>query len=75
MIELGYYKHFKGSIYEVIGIGKHSETLEELVIYKSTKDNSIWVRPLSMWNETVEKDNNIYKRFEYIGKNINLTNN
>ena len=67
MIELGYYKHFKGSIYEVIGIGKHSETLEELVIYKSTKDNSIWVRPLSMWNETVEKDNNIYKRFEYIG--------
>lgn len=75
MIELGYYKHFKGSIYEVIEIGKHSETLEELVIYKSTKDNSIWVRPLSMWNETVERDNNIYKRFEYIGKNINLTNN
>ncbi len=75
MIELGYYKHFKGNIYEVIGIGKHSETLEELVIYKSTKDNSIWVRPLSMWNETVERDNNIYKRFEYIGKNINLTNN
>ena len=75
MIELGYYKHFKGNIYEVIGIGKHSETLEELVIYKSIKDNSIWVRPLSMWNETVERDNNIYKRFEYIGKNINLTNN
>ena len=75
MIELGYYKHFKGNIYEVIGIGKHSETLEELVIYKSTKNNSIWVRPLSMWNETVERDNNIYKRFEYIGKNINLTNN
>ena len=75
MIELGYYKHFKGSIYEVIGIGKHSETLEELVIYKSLKDNSIWVRPLSMWNETVERDNKTYKRFEYIGKNINLTNN
>lgn len=70
MIELGYYKHFKGNIYEVIGIGKYSETLEELVIYKSIKDNSIWVRPLSMWNETVEKDNNTYKRFEYIGKNI-----
>ena len=74
MIELGYYKHFKGNIYEVIGIGKHSETLEELVIYKSTKDNSIWVRPLSMWNETIERDNKTYKRFEYIGKNINLTN-
>ena len=75
MIELGYYKHFKGNLYEVIGIGKHSETLEELVIYKSLKDNSIWVRPLSMWNETIERDNKIYKRFEYIGKNINLTNN
>lgn len=75
MIELGYYKHFKGNIYEVIGIGKHSETLEELVIYKSTKDKSIWVRPLSMWNETIERDNKTYKRFEYIGKNINLTNN
>ena len=75
MIELGYYKHFKGNLYEVIGIGKHSETLEELVIYKSLKDNSIWVRPLSMWNETIERDNNTYKRFEYIGKNINLTNN
>ena len=75
MIELGYYKHFKGNQYEVIGIGKHSETLEELVIYKSLKDNSIWVRPLSMWNETIERDNKTYKRFEYIGKNINLTNN
>lgn len=75
MIELGYYKHFKGNLYEVIGIGKHSETLEELVIYKSIKDNSIWVRPLSMWNETIERDNKTYKRFEYIGKNINLTNN
>ena len=74
MIELGYYKHFKGNLYEVIGIGKHSETLEELVIYKSLKDNSIWVRPISMWNETVERDNKTYKRFEYIGKNINLTN-
>ena len=71
MIELGYYKHFKGNLYEVIGIGKHSETLEELVIYKSLKDNSIWVRPLSMWNETIERDNKTYKRFEYIGKNIN----
>ena len=66
MIELGYYKHFKGNIYEVIGIGKHSETLEELVIYKSTKDNSIWVRPLSMWNEIVIKNNQEYKRFTYI---------
>ena len=75
MIELGYYKHFKGNLYEVIGIAKHSETLEELVIYKSLKDNSIWVRPLSMWNETIERDNKTYKRFEYIGKNINLTNN
>lgn len=54
MIKLGIYKHYKGNIYEVIGIGKHSETLEELVVYRSIKnENEIWLRPISMWNEEV----------------------
>lgn len=54
MIKLGIYKHYKGNIYEVIGIGKHSETLEELVVYRSIKNkNEIWLRPISMWNEEV----------------------
>ena len=54
MIKLGIYKHYKGNIYEVIGIGKHIETLEELVVYRSIKnENEIWLRPISMWNEEV----------------------
>ena len=75
-MKLGKYRHFKGNEYEVIAVANHSETMEKMVVYKALYgDREIWVRPLSMWNETVERDNNIYKRFEYIGKNINLTNN
>lgn len=66
-MQLGFYRHFKGGLYEVIGVAKHSETLEELVIYKSLQDQSFWVRPLSMWNERIEKDGKIYVRFTYIG--------
>lgn len=67
MMQLGFYRHFKGGLYEVIGIAKHSETLEELVIYRSLQDQNLWVRPLSMWNERIEKDGKIYVRFTYIG--------
>ena len=66
-IKLGRYRHFKGHEYEVIGIAKHSETLEPMVIYKALYDNgSLWVRPASMWNETVERDGKVFKRFTYI---------
>lgn len=65
-IKLGIYKHFKGGIYEVLCIAKNSETLEDMVVYKSLKDDSIWVRPLSMWNEIVIKNNQEYKRFTYV---------
>ena len=66
-IKLGRYRHFKGNEYEVIGIAKHSETLEPMVIYKALYDNgSLWVRPASMWNETVERDGKVFKRFTYI---------
>ncbi len=51
----GKYRHFKGTIYEVIAIGKHSETLEQLVIYKNNKDE-IWVRPYDMFNSLVDKE-------------------
>ena len=44
-----YYKHFKGNIYKVIAIAKHSETLEDMVVYESVKTKEIWVRPLAMW--------------------------
>ncbi len=66
-IKLGKYKHFKGNEYEVIGIAKHSETLAEMVVYRALYgDGGIWVRPVEMWNETVERDGKVFKRFEYI---------
>ncbi|MGN1443602.1 MAG: DUF1653 domain-containing protein [Acutalibacteraceae bacterium] len=69
-IKPGKYRHFKGNEYEVIGVGKHSETLEEYVIYRALYgEGGLWVRPASMWNETVERDGKTYKRFEYIGEN------
>lgn len=68
-IKLGKYRHFKGNEYEVIGIAKNSETLEETVVYRALYgERELWVRPLIMWNETVERDGKIYKRFTYIGE-------
>lgn len=71
MIKLGKYRHFKGNMYEVIGIAKNSETLEETVVYRALYgDKELWVRPASMWNETVERDGKIFKRFEFVNKKI-----
>ncbi|MCI8671815.1 MAG: DUF1653 domain-containing protein [Bacilli bacterium] len=50
------YKHFKGTMIEVIDIAKHSETLEELVIYKHLVDGEIWARPIDMFNSLVDKE-------------------
>ena len=67
-IKPGKYRHFKGNMYEVIGVAKHSESLEEMVVYRALYGSSdLWVRPVSMWNETVERDGKTFKRFEYIG--------
>ena len=68
-IKLGKYRHFKGNEYEVIGIARHSETLEPIVVYKALYgEGGIWVRPANMWNETVERDGKTFKRFTYIGE-------
>lgn len=68
-IKLGRYRHFKGNEYEVIAIAKHSETTEDYVVYKALYgDGGLWVRPASMWNETVERDGATYKRFTFIGE-------
>lgn len=67
-IKPGLYRHFKGNEYEVLYIAKHSETLEPMVVYKALYgDGGVWVRPAEMWNETVTRDGNTFKRFEYIG--------
>lgn len=66
-IKPGKYRHFKGNEYEVIAIAKHSETTEDMVVYKALYgDGGLWVRPASMWNETVERDGKVFRRFEYI---------
>ena len=68
-IKLGRYRHFKGREYEVLGIARHSETEEELVVYRALYgDFGLWVRPVSMWNETVERDGKTFRRFTYIGQ-------
>ena len=68
MIKPGRYRHFKGREYEVIGVAKHSETLEEMVVYRQLYgEHGLWVRPASMWEETVERDGKTSKRFTYIG--------
>ena len=67
-IKLGKYKHFKGKEYEVLGVARHSETLEDYVVYKCLYgDYSTWIRPLKMFEEEVEVDGKKVKRFEYIG--------
>ena len=63
-IEPGKYRHFKGKEYEVLFTARHSETLEEMVVYRKLYDDfSVWVRTASMWNETVERDGKTYRRF------------
>ena len=64
MIETVIYRHFKGGRYEVIGVAKHSESLEEMVVYRALYgEGGLWVRPASMWNEWVEKDGKKVLRF------------
>ena len=65
--QLGKYKHYKGMMCEVLEIAKHSETLEEMVLYKELDSGSLWVRPLKMFIETVEVNGKQVPRFEYIG--------
>lgn len=66
-IKLGRYRHFKGNEYTVLGIAKNSETLEDMVIYRAEYgEREVWVRPASMWNESVERDGKTFKRFEFI---------
>lgn len=68
-IKLGKYRHFKGNEYEVVAVGKHSETLEDYVIYRALYgEGGYWVRPLSMFFENVEREGKTLPRFEYIGE-------
>lgn len=62
------YRHYKGNFYEVLLIAKHTETEEDMVIYRSTGPNKStwWARPLSMWNETIMYDGKTVPRFKKV---------
>ena len=67
-IRPGRYRHFKGKEYEVIGIARHSETEEAMVVYRPLyTDRGLWVRPASMGNEDIEREGKTFRRFERIG--------
>jgi len=65
-IKPGIYTHFKGNRYEVIGTPTHSETLEEMVLYRPLDQNgTLWVRPRVMWDELVEHNGKFVRRFAH----------
>ncbi|EMS70165.1 DUF1653 domain-containing protein [Ruminiclostridium cellobioparum] len=69
LIRPGIYRHFKGKEYRVLYIARHSETLEDMVVYQALYgEMGIWVRPASMWDEMVQRDGQTFRRFEYIGE-------
>ncbi|MCH2157358.1 MAG: DUF1653 domain-containing protein [Oleiphilaceae bacterium] len=67
MIRPGIYEHYKGQRYEVIGLARHSETEEELVVYRALYgEHGLWVRPYAMFSEDVELDGVRRPRFQYL---------
>lgn len=64
----GLYQHFKGGVYEALGVARHSDGDQELVIYRSQKDAGLWARPLAEFMETVERDGYQGPRFRYLEK-------
>ena len=62
-----YYRHFKGNVYRILHIAKHSETLEDIVVYQAMYGESgVWVRPKAMFEEIIERDGRTFRRFEPI---------
>ena len=72
-LTLGKYRHYKGKLYEAVGVGRHSETLEELIVYRALYDdpefgkNAIWVRPKKMFFDNITVDGKEIARFTFIG--------
>ncbi len=70
-VKLGIYRHYKGNTYKVLSIAKHSETLEDMVIYQDVNaPDKIWARPASMWNDDIEIDSKTVKRFELMEETL-----
>ena len=68
-MKLGLYKHYKGKLYRVIGVARHSEDLEELVVYQALyNDYGLWTRPKKMFLENIEYEGKTLPRFEFISE-------
>ena len=66
-IKPGRYRHFKGNLYEVLGVAHHSETMEPMVVYRALYgERGLWVRPAVMWDETIDRDGYHGPRFQYV---------
>jgi len=66
-IKRGRYRHFKGNLYDVIDIAHHSETQEPMVVYRALYgEHGLWVRPLAMFLETIQRDGKIIQRFQHL---------
>lgn len=71
-MKLGRYRHYKGNEYKVLGVAKHSETLEEMVVYEALyndAESKLWVRPRKMFEDEVDIEGKKVSRFEYLGQN------
>lgn len=69
-MKVGIYRHYKGNLYKVLCIAKHSETEDELVVYQALYGKyEHWVRPIMMFNEEIEIEGKSVKRFTYISEN------
>lgn len=65
----GIYQHFKGNRYQLLYVARHSETLEDMVVYRALYgEGGVWVRPVCMWNEHVDKDGYSGPRFAWVGE-------
>lgn len=75
MLKEGVYRHYKGNLYRLICIARHSETLEEMIVYQDVMHpEKIWARPAEMWCESVLSDGREVPRFEYVASNAEEMN-
>lgn len=73
-MQLGLYKHYKGNMYQLIGVARHTETLEHLAVYQALYgDFGLWIRPLSMFQESVEYEGQTMARFAFVQQPLNAT--
>ncbi len=67
MLKPGLYRHYKGNLYRLLFLARHTESMENMVIYQDAKDSDkIWARPAAMWEETVRIDGKEIPRFEFL---------